>query len=182
MTGPCRSSPCGGRALILLALQLTVAASLAWQDCGLLADVRGIELLAYSHTPDPIQVGQSYSILRTFRSLLGEPIRSLTEEFWSFNRSAVDSTRWSSYFHNGPFNRCGQEDYQIGCPLAPHSNFSFEDHHPAARGHGIHGEHRSVEHYFVNGHFAGCAVVVYQYSNTSARPSRGPAAGPVALV
>uniref|UniRef100_A0A7S1WH96 Transmembrane 9 superfamily member n=1 Tax=Alexandrium catenella TaxID=2925 RepID=A0A7S1WH96_ALECA len=167
----------GSGAVALLALLRGAAAGLVWQDCGLLADVPAVEIVEYSHTPDPIQVGQPYVIRRKFRSLLDKPIGNFSEEFWSYNRSAEDSEQWSSYFHNGPFSRCGAKDYQISCPLQPRTTFLFEDHHPASKGHGPHGEHRAVEHYYVDGRFAGCVVVVFEYSNSSSRPaaSTGPA-------
>ncbi|CAE7023110.1 unnamed protein product [Symbiodinium natans] len=134
------------------------ASALSWQDCGLLADERGLELLEYHHEPDPIVLGQPYSITRRFRSLLDRPIRNLTEKFQAYNRSGE---AWSPTFAAGPFSRCGDQQFQTKCPLEPKAEFSFHERHPTT--HAQLGEHRAVEHYFADGAFVGCAVVVYRY-------------------
>ncbi|CAJ1423004.1 unnamed protein product [Effrenium voratum] len=141
----------------LAALGCADAAALSWQDCGLLADVRGLELLSYSHEPDPIVLGEAYTITRHFRTLL--PIQNLTEQFWSYERNG---TEWSFVFGNGPFSRCGAADFQSRCPLPAGAELRFRERHPgtaAARP----GRHRAVEHYFSDGVFAGCVVAVYDY-------------------
>ena len=71
----------GSSEVMLLALfvALVQAQDLSWQDCGLLADERGLELLQYAHEPDPIVLGEPYNISRRFRSLLKRPIYNLTE-------------------------------------------------------------------------------------------------------
>ena len=143
----------------------TQAAKLSWQDCGLLADERGIELIDYKHEPDPIVLGQPYTITRRFRSLLDRPIRNLTEKFQSYNQTA--SATWSPSFAGGPFSRCGTAQYQTECPLQPKAEFAFHEHHPATHVQAA-GTHRAVEHYFADDTFAGCAVVVYMYTMPTA--------------
>ncbi|CAE7474823.1 unnamed protein product [Symbiodinium pilosum] len=137
------------------------AVKLSWQDCGLLADEKGIELLDYTHEPDPIVLGEPYVITRRFRSLLDRPIQNLTETFQSYNRTAPAT--WTPTFAGGPFSRCGREQYQTRCPLQPKEEFACHEHHPATHVTGA-GTHRAVEHYFADGTFVGCAVVVYQYT------------------
>mmetsp|Transcript_20245 Transcript_20245/g.38281 ORF Transcript_20245/g.38281 Transcript_20245/m.38281 type:complete len:171 (-) Transcript_20245:97-609(-) len=137
---------------------------LAWQDCGLLADLRGIELLDYRHEPDPIVLGQPYNITRRFRSLLEKPIRNLTERFWGSNRTAPSV--WTPSFSNGPFSRCGNQQYQTSCPLAAFAEFDFTEQHPTTHV-AQPEEHRAVEYYYADGVFAGCAVIVYAYVNSA---------------
>eukprot|EP00438_Fugacium_kawagutii_P004118 Skav212870 [mRNA] locus=scaffold151:64745:65224:- [translate_table: standard] len=136
------------------------ASNLSWQDCGLLADERGIELLEYSHEPDPIVLGQPYTITRRFRSLLDRPIQNLTEKFQGYRRTGP--TVWSPSFAPGPFSRCGNQQFQTPCPLDPRAEFAFREIHPVT--HVAAPEtHRAVEHYFADGTFVGCVVVVYSY-------------------
>eukprot|EP00930_Biecheleria_cincta_P091187 TRINITY_DN80686_c0_g1_i1.p1 TRINITY_DN80686_c0_g1~~TRINITY_DN80686_c0_g1_i1.p1 ORF type:complete len:177 (+),score=22.57 TRINITY_DN80686_c0_g1_i1:25-531(+) len=133
---------------------------LVWQDCGLLADSRSIQLLEYRHEPDPIVIGQPYKITRRFRSLLNFSIGNLTEKFWTTERNASGS--WKPAFQQPPLSRCGAEQYQTTCPLSAHAEFGFAEGHPSTHVKQP-GEHRSIEHYYADGVFAGCAVVVYSY-------------------
>ena len=136
------------------------ASKLQWQDCGLLADERGLEMLEYSHAPDPIVVGEPYSITRRFRLLLDRPIQNLTENFWGYKQTGPAA--WSPTFAPPVFSRCGAEQFQTKCPLEPHAVFAFHEQHP-----GTHvvaaGKHKAIEHYFADGIFVGCGVVEYSY-------------------
>mmetsp|Transcript_40065 Transcript_40065/g.74695 ORF Transcript_40065/g.74695 Transcript_40065/m.74695 type:complete len:167 (+) Transcript_40065:78-578(+) len=137
------------------------AEKLSWQDCGLLADERGIEMLAYAHEPDPIVLGQPYSIVRRFRSLLDRPIQNLTEKFQGYVK-VPGLAEWSESFGAGPFSRCGDEQFQTKCPLESGAEFTFRERHPIT--HVTSPEtHKAVEHYFADGVFVGCAVVEYSY-------------------
>merc|ERR1712039_518049 len=120
------------------------------------------------HHPDPIIIGQPYTIFRRFRSLLPADMYSLKEEFWGFNRSRMNSSQWSEIFHIDPFDRCGTKEYQTVCPIQPRGEFTFNETHPATSVR-LPGEHRSVQHYFVNGQFAGCAVIVYNYEDAASK-------------
>lgn len=134
---------------------------LQWQDCRLLSDVPGIVMLERRHEPDPILIGQPYNITRRFKSLLDVPIQNLTEAFSTTQRTSTGA--WEPAFSRPPFGRCGKEQYQTRCPLAAGSEFSLHETHP--RTHVSRpGQHRSVEHYYADGVYAGCAVVVYSYA------------------
>eukprot|EP00931_Biecheleriopsis_adriatica_P092986 TRINITY_DN66736_c0_g1_i1.p1 TRINITY_DN66736_c0_g1~~TRINITY_DN66736_c0_g1_i1.p1 ORF type:complete len:168 (+),score=23.90 TRINITY_DN66736_c0_g1_i1:96-599(+) len=153
---------CPLQALVALMFTvLSVQAALVWQDCGLEADVYGIELQEYGHSPDPIIIGKPYNITRRFRSRLDRPIHDLTERFWGTNRTAPEV--WGPTFERGPFSRCGNKQYQTSCPLAPGASFAFAEGHPSTHA-VLPGEHRAVEHYFADGIFVGCAVDVYSYA------------------
>lgn len=50
----------------------------------------------YSHAPDPIVVGEPYSITRRFRLLLDRPIQNLTEKFWGYKQTGP-AVSWCSF-------------------------------------------------------------------------------------
>eukprot|EP00933_Yihiella_yeosuensis_P028894 TRINITY_DN22666_c5_g1_i1.p1 TRINITY_DN22666_c5_g1~~TRINITY_DN22666_c5_g1_i1.p1 ORF type:complete len:200 (+),score=16.42 TRINITY_DN22666_c5_g1_i1:60-602(+) len=149
----------------LLALAASSGATgLEWQDCSLLADVKGLTLLEYSHKPDPIVLGQPYSITRRFKNLLGRQIHELNETVEGYNQTISGSEAWApASFKNGPFSRCGTKDFQTACPIAADEEFRFEEAHPTT--HVVKpGKHRAIEHYYADGVYAGCVAVVYSYA------------------
>merc|ERR1711879_491701 len=108
-------------------------------------------VLEYSHQPDPIIIGQPFVITRRFRSLMDKPIMNLTEKFQSYTRTG---STWNQTFRNGPFSRCGSEQYQTACPLEAGTEFAFHEKHPSTHV-ALPGDPRAVEHYFADDVFAG---------------------------
>ena len=115
---------------------------------------------AYSHSPDPIIHGKSNNINKTWLFQSPRPgdmsIRNLTEQVWVSHRNS-SNVPWVLYFSN-TFELC--KFHSDVCQVQNRALFSFGDHHPPSRS-AFYPEFRAVEHYFVNGVFAGCATASY---------------------
>ena len=146
-------------------------APLNWQDCGLATGYPAIKLIDYQHSPDPIVFGKSS--VRSKRWLLmnhskAVPLRSFTEQV-NISHRASPSDPWQPYFSN-KFDLCAHAHPELcNGAVKPGDFFSYEDSHPPSHSSFI--PHlRASEHYFVNGVFAGCAIVTYDQVQLAEEP------------
>ena len=140
---------------------------LKWQDCSLQAEQPLLRLTQYTHSPDPIVHGKNNTIIKRFEYAapgLG-PIQSLREQVNVSHRGAADEP-WRLYFSND-FDLCSI--HPDLCGTLPGAQVSFSDKHPPS--HTSFSPHfQAIEHYFVNGLFAGCATIVYDQAAEPIRP------------
>ena len=141
--------------------------TVSWQDCNLMAQVPALRLLSYTHSPDPIVHDRNNSISKRWQLMPGlGPLRSLREHVTVSRRKSALAA-WEAYFEN-TFDLCASSSHPSLCSgsIGPGSNFTYEDEHPPSRG-PFSPHYQAIEHYYVNGVFAGCATVVYDAIDSS---------------
>ena len=154
------------RVLALLGVAARVEC-VSWQDCSLQSQVPALRLLSYTHSPDPIVHDRNNTISKSWRLEPGlGPLRSLREHV-SVSRRTSALAPWEAYFEN-IFDLCAPPSHPSLCSgsLVPGSSFTYDDHHPPSRS-PFSPLYQAIEHYYVNGVFAGCATIVYDAVNSS---------------
>lgn len=164
----------------------TAHAPLQWESCGLQTEVPLLDLVQYSHSPDPIINGSTWESRKTWRSSAAWTIQNLTQIATIYRMqkrgaaaAAAAAASWELFRQNrtelcdrnAEGSRSGGGGSSMPCGIVPGSSFTLVDAQTTPEQYYY--AYRAVEHLWADGIFAGCATALYHMDPTGTLPSAG---------